>query len=68
MGWSESYYADMQREAERELNRCAMPLLERTLECREALTAYGDFSQRARELDAILAVLQGFLEECLQGE
>jgi len=58
----------MQREAEQEMSRCALPLLEITLECRRTLAAYGDFSQRACELDALLEGLQGFLEGYLQVE
>ncbi|MBN2026224.1 MAG: hypothetical protein JW854_05645 [Actinobacteria bacterium] len=62
LGWSESYYADMQREAEQELSRCATPLLESTRKCRKALASYGDFSPQVRELDALLARLQELLE------
>jgi len=58
----------MKKEAEQELSRCALPLLENTLECRKTLAAYGDFSQRARELDALLENLQGFLEGYLRAE
>lgn len=68
MGWSESYYTDMKNEAERELRKKALPLLKNTIEMREAMICYGEFSHDVKELDALLERLQVFLEGCLDSQ
>ena len=66
LGWSESYYADMKNEAERELRKRALPLLETTIDVREAIACYSDFSGEAGELETLLERLQIFLEGYLE--
>ena len=63
MGWSESYYADMQKEAERELRRCSLPLLEALTDFRSVMATYRDFTQGADELEVLLLNLERFLAE-----
>ena len=58
MGWSESYYSDMKREAEGELRKGALPLLGAILYFREALEVYGEFINGADELQALLRRLE----------
>jgi hypothetical protein len=43
MGWSESYYEDMRREAREVLGNRAGPLLEEIKEFRNILMTYNDF-------------------------
>ncbi len=68
LGWSESYYADMKKEAVRELRKKALPLLETAIELRETIACYGDFSDDAGQLEPVLEKLQVFLEEYLRSE
>jgi len=63
MGWSESYYADMRSEAERELRRCSLPLLEALEGFQEAIATYRDFAPSADELEALLRHLERMLLE-----
>lgn len=63
LGWSESYYADMQREAERELRRHSLPLLEALADFKQTVANYRDFAAYADELEVLLDRLERFLVE-----
>ena len=63
MGWSESYYADMQREAECEMRRCIAPLIEALEELRKTVATYREFTPSAEELEALLQKLEVLLSE-----
>jgi len=61
MGWSESYYEDMRREAREVLGSRAGPLLEEIKDFRNILITYRDFISSCDEIENLLARL----EECL---
>lgn len=61
MGWSESYYADMKKEAGEELRKRSSPLLEALAEFRDTVTAYRDFIGNVEELEVLLERLEGIL-------
>lgn len=61
MGWSESYYEDMRREAREALGSRAGPLLEEIEGLRSILTTYRDFIDSYNEIESLLLRL----EECL---
>jgi hypothetical protein len=66
LGWSESYHTDVKREAEQELRKRILPLLESTAELRETIATYRDFADGADELELLLERLQKLLEGYLQ--
>jgi len=63
LGWSESYYADMKAEAEREVRRLCLPLREALADLQAAIGVYGDFTARRDELEALMRRLELFLAE-----
>jgi hypothetical protein len=63
VGWSESYYCDMEREAREELRKDFLPLIEAILHFHEALEVYGDFVEDAGELRALLSRLESILRK-----
>ena len=62
MGWSESYYEDMRKEAERELRRLAVPLCESLDEFRAAVERYRAFTAGAEELETSICRLRERLQ------
>jgi hypothetical protein len=68
LGWSESYHTDMKREAEQELRKRILPLVESTAELRETIAIYRDFADGADELALQLERLQELLERYLQAK
>ena len=63
LGWSESYYADMKKEAQQELRKQSLPLLEALTDFRDALETYRDFAEYADELEVLLDRLERFLAD-----
>ncbi len=63
MGWSESYYADMKGEADREVGGCCQALLVAMADLREVVETYRDFVEHADELESLLASLERLLAE-----
>lgn len=61
MGWSESYYEDMRREAREALGELAGPLMKKVKGFRDILTTYRDFVDSCDEIEGLL----DRLEECL---
>jgi hypothetical protein len=68
MGWSESYYEDMRREAREVLGKRVGPLLEEIKEFRNILMTYNDFIDACNETESLLARLEDCLAEYLVGE
>jgi hypothetical protein len=63
MGWSESYYQDMKREAREVLGSRAGPLLEEVKVFHNILMDYGDFIDSSDEIESLLLRLEGYLAE-----
>ena len=61
MGWSESHYEDMRREALETLGSRAGPLLEEIRDFHNILTTYRDFVDSCDDMEGLLRRL----EECL---
>jgi hypothetical protein len=61
LGWSESYYEDMRREARETLDSRAGPLLAEIRDFHNILMTYRDFIDSCDEIENLLARL----EECL---
>ena len=63
MGWSESYYLDMKREAREALGSWAGPLLEEIKGFHNILMDYGDFIDSSDEIKGLLLRLEDYLAE-----
>ncbi len=63
MGWSESYYSDMRREARMELSGKAGRLVGALEEFRAAMDTYRDFSPELKDLEGLLDSLAERLGE-----
>ena len=68
MGWSESYYQDMRREAWEALASRAGSLLEEVKSFHNILMDYGDFIDSSDEIDSLLLRLEDYLAKYRSNE
>ena len=61
MGWSESYYQDMKREAREALGSRAGPLLEELKDFHDTLMDYKDFIDSSDEIESLFLQLEDYL-------